>query len=418
MIDRRPGLRQASGTLGTIGTAIAVSSVLGYALLAVVARWLPEDDYAVFLSTWGVVFGLGSVLAVVEQEVSRQAAVARASGRRSGRSSIQVMALSTSAVLLVALVIGLSPLRQSVFAGSTAIAALVLVSTLGFGIQFFVRGVLIGHQRVREYSALLVIETVSRLAFVVVLALLIGGDLLAPFVAAVVTGSFAWVPFSSRTSSLLAPREGAEPWRTISSRVLVLGSSAALVACLLTGYPAIVTAVVGDTAGLATLFAVISATRVPLVLLSPVQAIAVPTVVRLIREDKTAQLHAWLARAIGLLLAAATAGAALGAVFGPAAVRLMFGAGFDAPRWMVAILAAATVVIAGVLLEAAALLAFQRYVAVLLTWGTGVSAAIGALVLWPGSADQKGVVGLAVAALVSGVTGTVLLLAETRRHAR
>lgn len=416
MTARKGGVRTAVKALGTVGSAMAVSSLLGYVLLAGVARWLTEADFAVFLSTWGVIFGLGSALSVVEQEVSRQSAAAKAVGARTGRSSLQILTLAAVVAVAVSVGIALSPLGESVYGGYRSIAILTCLATVGFGPQFFVRGLLVGHGRLRPYAAVLVIEPVLRLVVAGALALALTSDRLVPMVLAVVTGSFAWLFVVLGARGLVDVRSGGEPWGRVSRRVLVLGSASALTACLLTGYPAIVTAVVGSTEGLATLFTVITATRVPLILVSPVQALAVPAVVRLVYAGKTRELRSYLVKGMGALAVTAALGAVGGALLGPWAVRVFFGAQYEASPLMVAILLASTVVIAGILLQAAALLALQRYGSLLLTWGTAVVAALVVLAAWPGAAPERGTAGLAVAALVGCAVGTAQLARATRSH--
>jgi O-antigen/teichoic acid export membrane protein len=417
MTTTRPGARRIAGALGTVGGALGVSSLLSYALLALVARWLTEAQYAVFLSTWGLVFGLGSVLSVVEQEVSRYAAEARGRRGRVPRGAVQVLVLCGALALLTVLVVAASPLGSSVLGGLRSLAVLACVSTAGFAVQFFVRGVLVGTGLLRPYGTVLLLEASLRLVVAGALAAAVASDRLVPLVAAVVAGSFAWLPFVRRTTTLVDPHGGSEPWPALSRRVLLLAASSGLTACLLTGYPAVVTAVVGSTAGLATLFASISATRVPLLLLAPVQALAVPVVVHLVRDGQMATLRRYLVRGGLVLLAAAVVGAAAAFVLGPPVVALMFGARYEPPPVMVAALTASTILIAGVLLQGAALLALQRYAAVVATWGAAVVAALVLLVTWPGEVADRGVAGLVAASVVGCAVGTWALARATVRIA-
>jgi O-antigen/teichoic acid export membrane protein len=405
---------RASVSLGTVGGALAVSSVLGYALLILVARWLSVDDYAVFLSTWGVVFGLASVLSVVEQEVSRVSAHARLGHRKTGFGSVQVLLLSGAIAITLSVGIAISPWAEGIFGGHSSLALLAVVSTVGFAIQFFVRGVLVGHGLLRSYGALLIAEATFRLVAAGMVAFFVVTDRLVPMVIAVVVGSFAWVPFSFRARGIVTLHEGGEPWGRLSKRVLILAASSGLIACLLTGYPAIVTAVVGDTEGLATLFTAISATRIPLVLLSPVQALAVPVVVQLVSAGRVHDLRRYLVRGGVVLAGVAVVGGAVGAAIGPQIIAIFFGANYQATRLMVAVLTASTVILAGVLLETAVLLALQGYGALLLTWGSAVVVALVVLVVWPGGAADRGVAGLAVASAVGCVVGTASLVHATR----
>ncbi|GGC11291.1 hypothetical protein [Cellulomonas carbonis] len=407
-------------SLGTVGGALLASSALGYVLLALVARVLEEDRYAVFLSAWGVVFGLGSVLSVVEQEVSRYAAEARAAGRATPRAATQVLALAGGAALAVCAALALSPPGARVFGGLPVLGLLACVSTAGFAVQFFVRGVLVGRGLLRPYAAVLLVEAGVRLLVAGALALWLaaapagGPDRTVAMVAAVVTGSFAWVVAVRRVRGEMASAGPSEPWGALARDVAVLATAAGLTAVLLTGYPSLVVLVVGDSTGLAALFAAVTATRVPLLLLAPVQALAVPAVVRLVLAGRTDRLRMLLVRGGLALLAVAAVGALGGALLGPWVVATAFGSQYRTSGTTVAVLMAATVVVGGVLLESAALLALRRRPAMLGTWAAAAATAVVLLATWPGTAEDRGVAGLGGAALAGAVWATTALLRATR----
>lgn len=400
--------------LGTVGGGMAIGSAIAYVLILAVARWLEPDDYATFLSLWGVIFGLGSVLSIVEQEVSRQSAHAAARGGRTPRAALQVFSLSATVACLACAAIALSPLGSSIMGGTPTIPAMVFASTLGLATQFLVRGILIGHDRVRAYSGLLIAEGAIRLALAAAAALLWTTGRLELMVGAVAAGSFAWLAFARQTRRLIDPASGGEAWGLLTQRVVVLTTSSGLTASLLSGYPALVTAVVGSTAGLATLFAVVSASRIPLLFLSPVQALAVPAIVRLVTRGHPGDLRRYLSRGALALAATAAIGGGLASLVGPWAIRTMFGEAYVIDSATVAILFASTVVIAGLLLEGAALVALQRYGGLLLAWGVAVASAMAALAWVPSTTVARGVAGMAVGAVTGATTATILLFRSTR----
>ena len=65
---------RAGSRVLNVGAAIAVSSVVGYLLLALVGRKLSTADFGLFMSFWGMLFGLASSLSMIEQEAARQSA--------------------------------------------------------------------------------------------------------------------------------------------------------------------------------------------------------------------------------------------------------------------------------------------------------------------------------------------------------
>ncbi|MBB5958867.1 O-antigen/teichoic acid export membrane protein [Saccharothrix tamanrassetensis] len=404
----------AGRSLGTVGIATLVAAGLGYPLLIVTARVLSPADAEVFLTFWGLVFGAGSAMAPIEQEVSRQAALADVAGRRTGFGAVQVVAVCAVGVVLLGLVVMLPPVGSRLFGSGGAIAAVAAAGAIGFAFQFGLRGLLMGHHRVKPYSGLVVAEALVR-------AVLLGGFVLAglnglvPLTVAVAAGSFAWLVFAWRGRSLLDLRSGREPWGVIARRMFVLVLSAGLTASVLTGYPAIVKLFKAPTDGdtLSALFLTLTVARLPLLLLSPVQAMAVPAVVRLSADaDGRRRLRALLAKGAAVAVGVAAVGAALGALLGPWAVRLIFGSKYSVGSWAVAGLVWSSIVLGAVMLLAAVLVARKQGNAVLLLWA--LVAALSVLVLWlsPGEITVRAVLGLVVAPTAGLAVGAWLVLRE------
>lgn len=397
--------------LGVIGVATIVASGLSYALILLVARLVDQDDYARFLTIWGVIFGLGSALSVVEQEVARQAALASLTPRRTvGREALLVTAVAGSLALVVLAILTATPLRDVLLDDGGLVLLIVITSTTGFAVQFTVRGILVGNTVVGPYGLLVVVEALIRLVATGLVALAVTDGRLIWLVAAVATGSFAWIPVIRRCRPFVDTSHDAPPLRPIVRRMLTLGAATGLTACLLTGYPAIVTAVTGTSAGLATLFAVISATRIPLVLLTPIQALTVPTVVRATERSDTGTLRRMFGRAATITVAATIGTGLIGWAVGPWVVRLLFGSGYHPPAWMTMALAASTVVLGAAQLATSALLALSRFTATAVSWASGVAVAVALLAALPGATATRAVVGLAAASVV------VLLVAVLHLH--
>lgn len=392
-------MRKHLGASALTGSIFA-SALLGYVLLAVIARALTPDAYAQFQVAWAVLFGVASTLSVIEQDVSRAQASADARGQEREATTLQTAVVATGWLGVVGAVVLLSGLGSRLFGDlPAAVTAAVVVATCGFIPQFTVRGVLVGRRQLGAYSLVILAEPLLRLAGLGI-ALLLAAHV-AGFVGAVAAGSFAWlVVLRSAGRYLGGPREAA--WSSLCARVGLLGVGTAAAAALITGYPALVKAVLGTSVGLGTVFAVITASRIPLIFIAPLQAVTVPTVVRLIEAGRVARLRRVLALGGIATVGLALAGYAVGWLIGPWVVTVLFGPQYIAARAWVGAVAAATVVLGAQQLAAACLIALQRYVALALVWCVGIGASVGAL--WVSSDPVSAV----IAGLAAGAVGALL----------
>jgi O-antigen/teichoic acid export membrane protein len=391
------GLARDTGrSAGKIGVSLIVAIGLGYVLTVGIGRLLSPTDYAVFVSFWGVLMGLGSALSPLEQELSRQSAVAELAGGRAGKPALRAVATSTAVVVAVGLVLLIPPINHKLFGGHDVLAVVVLVAGISFASQFAARGLLIGRHQVRTFSWLVIGEAAAR-ALVLGALVLAGLTGLVPFALAVAAGSFAWLLFLRPVSRLVDPHADGESWRRVGGRILLLMVGAALTASVITGYPAMVRLLVpgGEDERLGQLFAALTVARVPLLLLSPVQSLAVPVVVRLSSaEDGRHRLRRLLALGtLGALLLAA-AGAAVGLLIGPWAVRLLYGPSYQVDGWSVAGLVWSAVLLTAMQLLAAVLVARTEARRVLVTWAVVAAVSAAVLLCWPGGAVLRAVLGL------------------------
>ncbi|MCE3550359.1 hypothetical protein LWC33_02655 [Pseudonocardia sp. RS11V-5] len=413
----RPPGRQA---LGTVGIAVIVAAVLGAVLPVVCARLMPASDYQYFLAYWGLLFGLGSAISPVEQEVSRQAALASVVGAKAGSSSLQAVGVVFCGVLLFGMVVALPLISIRLFGQFSILALIAAAGGAAFVGQFGMRGLLIGQNEVRRYAGLIVAEALIRAVLVgaVIVAAVVGMYSLA---LAVVAGSFMWLLFVRRAVVLVDWRGGRERWAAVTRRMGVLVAASGLTACLITGYPAMVNFISpgGDGEAVGGLFAALTVARLPLLLLSPVQALAVPTVVRLSADENGRQrLHRLMLRGSAGALLLAAVGAAFGALVGPFLVRLLFGVKYNVPALAVAGLVWSSVLLAAILLLAAVLVARKQVGRVLITWALAVALSVAVLAGWPGDTVTKATVGLVVAPTVSVVVAAAFVLGDGRSRCR
>ena len=319
-------------TVGVFGLALATSALLGIILLGTVARWLTLNENAAFVAIWGVAFSGSSIVSVIEQEASRQVTLSQARRQPVPGSVGQLAILAVLGAAAALVVLTFLPMGTRVFGGSLWLVALTFVSLTGFSVQFLVRGILLGRRRVGWYAFVIVAEASVRVVAILVLMLLGVEPSVTWAVVAVVVGSFGWVPVAKIAFTGVNWRRDLEPWRVAGRRIGLLAVANGLLALMITGYPTTVTAVIGSSEGLAIFFAVVTVSRVPLTLLSPVQALVVPTTTKALYEGRGDQLLAMQGKILLGVLGFGVTAAAGGFLLGPWAVKLLFGQNYAATR--------------------------------------------------------------------------------------
>jgi O-antigen/teichoic acid export membrane protein len=268
------------------------------------------------------------------------------------------------------------------------IGLVVVVSALGFAVQFAVRGQLIGSGAVRGYAWLVVAEALARLVVLLAVLAFVGLDLVTAAVA-VAVGSFAWLGWAGRARTVL-PRRGlpAATWRAAVGRAGSLMAAAALTASVITGFPTLVTVLTDEAPGAAggAVFAALTISRVPLLLVSPVQALAVPFVVRA-REragsDGASALRKGLVLGSVLFAVGGVVAAAVAWVAGPWVVHLVYGDAYDVPAPAIAVLVLSACLLAWVQLLSAALIALAAHRRMLVMWAVAVASTVVWLLVSP-----------------------------------
>ncbi len=402
-------------SFGSIAVALVTAGALGFVLLGLVSRWLTKADNAAFLTVWGTLFALGSVISASEQEISRQATRARLGGDRTPASALQqsILALALTGIGLV--VIAVLPWSRPLVHSSIAVAAVIGLAIIGFTGQFLVRGLLLGSGRSGTYAGVIASEALVRIIVLLALIAVTSGTVVLAL-AATAAGCFGWVFAARRAFHGLEPTAGFEPWPVAAQRLGLLAASNFLSSLILTGFPALVTLVIGSPAGLATLFGAITLSRLPLVALSPVQTLTVPMVVTMLHEGKASRLARlqWVLAATACT--AAVAAGAVGFWLGPWALRLFLGSGYSASGFMIGLLLATSCLVAAALLQLAAFVALERYKFVVLAWAAAVASALASLAWLPGSPEQRGTMAFVTASIVVFVLSGLLLQLAVRRH--
>lgn len=400
-----------------VAGAFFTASLLGFALLAIIARWLTPDQNAQFLAVWGLVFGFGAALSAVEQEIVRLATRARLTGDKVPARAVQVTALAGGAALSVLAILAFVPGVGQIVRLSAAVTLLTFIATGGFAMLCLSRGALLGSGQIRRYALVVVAEALGR---VLLAAACYFGHVQASIglaTAAIAIGCFGWVPWLGSVARVIDWRGPREPMGAIVKVVGALGLGNGLAAIMLTTFPTLVTTVIGSAAGLGTLFGAVTLARVPLVALTPIQALAVPIATRLVVEGKHDQLRRLVVK-IGAVAWGAGAITALVAWFiGPWALQVYLGDQYQASPAMMAVLLASSCVIAAALLQVAALVSMQRYRDVVASWLLADAMAV--VVLFVGRADPQtaGVAAFALGSILAWALSATLVMRAARRAA-
>ncbi|UOX87683.1 hypothetical protein MUY14_39185 [Amycolatopsis sp. FBCC-B4732] len=414
-VETPAAARSGRTTAGSLGGSLIVSIGLGYVLTVACQRLLSPQDYAVFVTFWGLVMGLGSTLSPLEQELSRQSAVAALTGGRAGRPALRAVAVGMLVAAAFSLALLIPPVNEKLFGGDWSLALIVLCGGVAFACQFGTRGLLIGQHKVKAFSLLVVAEPAIRALVLGVLFVSVAYNVVSLAIA-VAAGSFAWLLFARPARQLLDPHVEGDGWGVTGRRMGMLLVGAALTAAVITGYPALVGLLApgGDRDRVGALFAALVIARLPLTLIGPVQSLAVPFVVRLsVTEEGRHKLRRVLALGAAASLVLAALGALVGLWLGPWAVRFVSGPKYDIDGWSVAGLVWSSVLLVPMQLLTAVLVARTQARLVLVTWAIVTGTASLLLVLLPGETVFRAVVALAAAPTL----GLAVVLAFVLRKA-
>ncbi|MFD2468433.1 hypothetical protein [Amycolatopsis silviterrae] len=408
-------VRDTHRTAGKLGGSLIASIILGYVLTVACARLLPPDQYATFVTFWGLLMGLGSALSPLEQELSRQSAVAALTGGLAGRGALRAVATAAAVAAAFGLALLVPPINDRLFHGTWELALIVLAGGVAFACQFGIRGLLIGQHQVKHFAWLVVAEPAVR-ALVLGLLVVATAYQLVPLALAVAAGSFAWLLFVRQGWRLLDVRADGDGWAVTVRRMLMLLLGAALTASVITGYPALVGLLApgGDRERLGAVFAALVIARLPLTLIGPVQSLAVPFVVRLsTSEAGRHRLRRVLLLGTFASLALAALGALVGTLIGPWAVRFVNGPGYQVDGWAVAGLVWSSVLLVPMQLLTAVLVARAHARRVLITWAVVAATASVLLLAVPGDTVLRAVIALAAAPMTGLAVVLTFVLANS-----
>ena len=156
-----------------LSLGIASTGLLTFAYFSIASHVLGEESAKLLDVLWSVMFVIISVIyRPIEQLLSRTIAERRARG--SAAHTLRVPMMIQAAFALTFLVIALAlhdELVEHVFDGEEALYYVLVVGTMAYAASYFARGWLAGHQRFGLFGGLVLMESFSRICFVLAVAL-------------------------------------------------------------------------------------------------------------------------------------------------------------------------------------------------------------------------------------------------------
>jgi O-antigen/teichoic acid export membrane protein len=375
----RLGPRTGWATGAHLTAGLAVVGLAGYVYVAVVGRVFEGPEGARQVSALVSLYLLVNIIGPgfftgLEQETSRAVSAASVAGRSIRGPALRGAALAgvacagLSVVVLLAWVLVLA----AVFDGRTGMLAALVVAVAGSAAVYWTRGVLGGQQRFRPYALTFYVEGAVRLVPLIVLPAAGSRD---PMLFAMGFAAASIVAAASVWTLLRIPAVGdgisATDKGMTRSFALLMGATA-LSQTIANLAPVVVTyrlpldpvasSVFGSTFVLA---------RVPLFVFAPVLAVLLPMLTRAAEQGRPDLFARQLWRTVWALLALGGVGIVAAALFGPAAVELLFRSAGRPADLHIALLAGATVLMMLALVLQPALVALNRQRSVTTGWLAG-----------------------------------------------
>jgi O-antigen/teichoic acid export membrane protein len=413
--------QSALGTAGSAGLGLLASGLLINGYLVVVGRALPPKEYLYFGAFWSIalVAGLGVFLPLEQL-------LARLSVGGADRHALLRSGLAVGAVLVaveIAVVLGCSRLLLPALGRHWSVLIALVAVCVVSALQFVVRGLLIGADRLRLYLAVLVADSFLRVAFAVFVArsfdrstALFCWTLVAAIGIAHAVALVILLDSSGRNGGRVEPASaqpsGAAMLRAASG--LLIGSLSAQV--VLNAPPVLVAASarLAQQSAAGQFQAAFQLARLPLFAAVPLQTMLLPFMTRLFLADGGARLRSAAIRFTGGVLVIGLAAALAAAAVGPPALRILYGAGYHTAMGDFALLAVGVVGYLGMLVTTQALVAAQSHRSVALCWLIGLAAAGCTVALVPGLI-RGAEAGFVAGSIGSWAAGTFLLSRRLRR---
>ncbi|HWB36731.1 MAG TPA: polysaccharide biosynthesis protein, partial [Rugosimonospora sp.] len=292
----RPGIAGARSQMLAVAAGLAVYGLATYGYLGAAGRGLTAEDFAPLSVMWTLLNALGIGLFLpFEQEIARRTAVARATGTANA-PEVRRALLGAGGLLAGVAVIAAAagrPLAQNLFAGSSALVALMVASMAGMAASYVARGLLSGNGRFGRYGAQLAVDGLLRVAGAATLAVA-GNERPAAYGAVLVLSPLLAVGLTTPRVRLLLT-SGPRPARVgAAASLAALIVASVLSQALANAGTVIVQLLAGhDEAAAAGHFtAALVVARIPLFAFAAVQAVLLPGLAGLVGAGDAAGLRA------------------------------------------------------------------------------------------------------------------------------
>jgi O-antigen/teichoic acid export membrane protein len=196
-----------------LSIGIASTGLLTFAYFSIASHVLSEASAKRIDLLWSVMFVIISVIyRPIEQLLSRTIAERRARGHAQHTLRVPIMIQGGFALIFLAAALALHEPLLRLFDHDAALYWVLVVGTLAYAASYFARGWLAGHQRFGLFGGLVLMESTSRIAFAIAVALGITsgqtavalGIAAAPFVSLIVVpAAFARSGATARDGALL-----------------------------------------------------------------------------------------------------------------------------------------------------------------------------------------------------------------------
>ncbi len=169
------GVRTRSYGAGAriLSIGIASTGLLTFAYFSIASHVLGEESAKLLDVLWSVMFVIISVIyRPIEQLLSRTIAEHRARGRAMQTLRVPILIQASFALIFLAAALALhDELVDDVFQHQQALYDVLLVGTLAYAASYFARGWLAGNQRFGLFGGLVLMESITRVSFVIAVAL-------------------------------------------------------------------------------------------------------------------------------------------------------------------------------------------------------------------------------------------------------
>lgn len=155
-----------------LSVGIASTGLLTFAYFSIASKVLPEVSAKRIDLLWSVMFVIISVIyRPIEQLLSRTIAERRARGHAQHTMRVPILIQGGFALAFLVLALALQGPVLRLFDHDQALYDVLVVGTLAYAASYFARGWLAGHQRFGLFGALVLMESTSRIAFAIAVAI-------------------------------------------------------------------------------------------------------------------------------------------------------------------------------------------------------------------------------------------------------